>query len=402
MLGSIYTAQSGLQAFSRGLDTISNNVANLNTPGHKANDLMFQDAFYKYLMSGDYENNFPGAQFGNGVKAELTNIVFTQGELQASGNETDAAIDGNGFFILRERGETYYTRGGQFEFDDDGYLVARGSEARVGGLGAGGGLTDITLNGRRSDPANPTSEIRFVNNLSTGSQQHVIEDVEVFDTVGESHELTFTFINDSPRVWLVEIRDEDDNLISSGEEIRFAGDGSPEEGWNSITFTFSPADTDPSDITLFFGDPGSLTGATSFSGGSTSDLAVESQDGYGVGSLTGVEFNRDGVLELSYSNGQTHDGPQLALARFENLQRLVQLSGGRFLPQEGQSPQIGAAAQSGLGEIVGGNVELSNVELTQQFTDMIIVQRGYQASSQIVTVANEMIQQLMDMLRAQR
>lgn len=405
MLGSVYTANSGLLAFSRGLDVVSDNVANLNTPGYKATELQFQDVFYQHLLSGEYQNSFPGAQIGNGGAANLTNVVFSQGDFQETGNETDAAVDGAGFFILREGNETFYTRAGQFEFDDDGYLVARGSDARITGLSSTGELIDITLTGFRSSPPQATSEISFINNLSTGSAQHVIEDVEVYDVLGDSHTLELTFTNNSantPRSWLIEVRDENDDVIASGGEIRFQGNGSPVEDFNAFTFSFAPEEADASEITLHFGEPDSFSGSTSFSAGANSDLAVESQDGYGIGSLLSTSFDHRGVMQLSYSNGQEEEGARLAMARFENNQALLQIGGGRFIPMEGITGQIGGATELGIGEIKSGTVELSNVELTQQFTDMIIIQRGYQASSQVITVANEMMQQLMGVVQGQR
>lgn len=405
MLGSVYTANSGLMAFSKGLDVISGNVANLNTPGYKATQLMFQDVFYQQTLSGGYQNNFPGTQIGNGSATNLTTMLFAQGEFQSTGNETDAAIDGNGFFVVREGGDTFYTRAGQFEFNDDGYLIVKGTDSRVAGLTASGGFTDINLKGLRSDPPNATAKIDFANNLSTGSAQHVLTDVEVIDAVGDTHNLKITFVNNSintPRSWLIEIRDQDNKLIDSGGEIRFQGNGSPEDGFNSYTFTFLPEDTDPNEITLYFGEPNSFSFSTSFSAGADSDLAVESNDGHATGTLTSISFDHKGVMQLSYSNDQTEDGARLALARVENVQNLQSIGGGRFIAPEGTVIEIGGASELGIGEILSGSVELSNVELTQQFTDMIIIQRGYQASSQVITVANEMMQQLMGIMQGGR
>ena len=397
MFGSIYTGMSGLTAYSKGLDVISNNVANLNTPGYKGNDLLFQDLFYGFQLSSEFNNDFSGYQVGFGVKADSTSIVFSQGDVRATGEDTDVAVDGSGFFVLQDGGNNYFTRSGQFVFDKDGYLVSRVTGMRVAAIDESGNLTNINITGSRTSAPSATSEIKFTNNLSTGSTRHEIEET-VLDHAGNEHKLKFTFINNSaeePRSWLVEITDENGDQVGETAEIRFQGNGSPAEDFNALNFTFTPSESDPMDITLKFGEPGSFTGVTSFSGGTQSDMAVAEKDGAGPGALTGIEFDREGLFKIKYSNGTEVEGARLALASFQDLQALQQIGDGLFLAQDNNKATISVATKDGLGEIAGGSIELSNVELTQQFTDLIIVQRGYQASSQILTVANEMMQQLM-------
>lgn len=397
MFGSIYTGMSGLTAYSKGLDTISNNVANLNTPGYKGNDLLFQDLFYGYQLSSDFNNSYSQLQLGAGVKADSTSIVFSQGDVRATGTDTDVAVDGAGFFVLQDGDQQYFTRSGQFVFDEDGYLVSRGTGLRVTALDENGNLTNISITGQRTSTPTPTSEITFTNNLSTGSTRHELQET-VFDHAGNEHKLKFTFVNNNaeePRTWQVEITDENDEQVGETGIIKFQGNGTPAEDFNTLDFTFDPAESDPLNITLKFGESGSFTGVTSFSGGTQSDMAVADKDGNGPGALTGIEFDREGMFKIKYSNGKEVDGAKLALASFQDLQALQQTGDSLFLPGENNKPVISVATQDGLGEIAGGSIELSNVELTQQFTDLIIVQRGYQASSQILTVANEMMQQLL-------
>ncbi len=398
MFGSVYTGMSGLMTFSRGLDVISNNVANLNTPGHKGSDLLFQDLFYRSGLAGEFNQGSTGSQIGNGVTGEKTTIRFSQGELRATGNDTDAAIDGNGFFILRDNGETTYTRAGQFEVDAQGYLVSQNSQARVAGYQSGQ-LEDINISALRNSSPTATSEINLINNLSAGANDHEITDINVFDAIGDQHTLTLR-LNNNAGTWSVDVLDEDDGLIASGGEIRFQGDGSPEEGANTFTFDFTPANVSTSRITLNFGQPGSFSAATSQSGASS--LAVDSQNGFANGALVRLEFGRNGALTAEYSNGQTLEGPRVALAWFNDLQSLRQLGGGLFLAGDSQQPLLDTPTDGVMGEIVGGSIELSNVDLTLEFTDLIIMQRGFQGSSQILTVANEMMQQLLDIGRGGR
>ncbi|WP_316369615.1 flagellar basal-body rod protein FlgF [Candidatus Thiodiazotropha sp. CDECU1] len=400
MFGSIYTGLTGMMAFSQGLDVISNNVANLNTPGYKGNDLLFQDIFYRYGLSSDSNANYPSSEIGNGVTGDRTLMREAQGEIRETGNQNDVAIDGNGLFILRDGEDIYYTRAGQFEIDDDGYLVDRVNQARVAGF-EDGELVDINVSELGNNRPRATTEIILTNNLSINGVEHEIPEVEVFDALGGSHLIDLKFINDGD-LWRVEITDDAENMIASDGEIRFRTDGSPEEGFNRFSFQLAPDDVPATEILLNFGEAGSFTGATSFAAGETSDLVVESQDGYARGALIRMGFDRDGTLTVEYSNGKDNESTQLALAWFDDMQALRQIGGGLFLAGEELEPMIDTPMQGVMGEIVEGSLELSNVELTLEFTDLIIMQRGFQGSSQILTVSNEMIQQLLDIGRGGR
>lgn len=406
MFDSIYNGKTGLLAFSKGLDVLSNNIANLNTPGYKSAELAFRDLFLKYTTLGGNSDE-TSMQMGSGVDTPSTALRFRQGEFRETGNALDAAIDGNGFFVLKNDKGYVYSRAGQLEFDADGFLVDRTSGLHVMGL-QGASLVDITLSGRRSSPPQATSEVVFVGNLSSGSTTHVIRDISVYDALGTNHRLTVNFARNTAAgapsgSWLLEVRDQgaaDPTAVIASGEIRFQGNGSPDTGFNTLSFSYAPAGGAPaSTIVLDFGDPGTFSGTTNFSGGTTSDARVASQNGYAAGSLTKTAFDAQGVLQLTYSNGQTATGESLALAWFQDLQKLVLGGGGIFENNGGETPVLESPATGGMGKIVAGKIELSNVDLTEQFTDMVIIQRGYQASSQVTSVANEMIQQLLEINR---
>jgi flagellar hook protein FlgE len=404
MLSTIYSALSGMLGFSKGLDVVSNNIANLNTPGFKGSELEFRDLFYRYSQDGGAQDG-ARSQIGSGLETKSTRTRFRQGELRDSGNPLDVAVDGNGFLVLKPKdgeqlygvgGGQVYTRAGQLEFGADGFLVERSSGARVMVLD-GGAMHEMSIDNLRTSAPVATTEIRVSGNLSPGSTSADLNNVTVFDQAGQSHTLAIRFNRDPADAahWFVEARDSDNRLLGSGE-VRFQGNGSPAPGANTFSFTFAPASTPSTAITLQFGEPGSFSGVTNFSGPTQSDLQVRSQNGVAAGSLTSATFDEGGALRLSYSNGRTVSGPSLALAWFDDLQALRVSAGSVFVNDGGQAPVIGKAQEGIMGRIAAGRVELSNVELTEQFTDLIILQRGYQASSQVTSVANEMIQQLLD------
>jgi flagellar hook protein FlgE len=388
MLDSILSGLSGLIAFSKGLTNISNNVANLNTPGYKARQLQFSDLFY-HLDPGIGSNGStsPFAN-GSGVEAGSERLSSTQGDFRTTGNDLDIAIDGNGFIVFNRQGEDFYTRAGQFEFDEAGYLVIRGSNDRVQFL-SGGNLVDLNIDGRRTNPPKITTRVSFVDTLNvTQPVPPYSTTATVIDSLGNSHTLTLTFISAAPG-WTVNVT-EGATSIGSGT-IQYDGSGDPVSGLESFDLNYDPAGAaKPMTISFDFSASDSLSTA-----GST--LRMGSQDGIATGALTRATFTEDGVIVFSYSNGQQVTGPTLALASFNNISALEPIGDSAFANRSGQERILGMPNQSVFGTLRGGGVEASNVDLAAQFSELIITQRGYQASSQIITAANEMIQQLLEM-----
>jgi len=387
MIGSIYISMSGMNSFDKGLGNISSNVANMNTNGYKRSDLSFQNT-----LTNEFNQN-------SATEAKLMSTDFTQGELQASSSSTDMAINGLGYFILRDEGNTYYTRSGEFDFDADGFLVHKANGYRVAGLSGTSSLQDINIKDLRAIDSTPTTEIELVGNLSVSGTLHNITDVEVIDDDGNRRVLSLEFTNNSattPQSWLIEVQDETGATIASGLEIRFNPNGSPMDGFNSVNFDLEADSGAITAINLSMGDPGSFNQVTHFSSGSTSSAEIDTVNGSSAGVMVGLEIDKSGNIVVNYSNGESRQASQMALAYFQGNDLLVGQDLGLFQSNGSENPIIGAVDEGGLGIIEGGKIELSNVELTSEFTDMIIIQRGYQASSQILTSANEMIQQLME------
>lgn len=399
MLDSIYSAYTGLLSFNKALSVVSNNVSNMNTPGFKSSDVTFRDLFYQFSSSGG-QSTAQESQIGEGTNTSGTRINFAQGTPSDTGNPLDVAISGNGFFVVKDaNNNTYYTRAGQFDLDTSGYLVDKTTAARVQAITGKSDLSDINLSKLQTSAAKATTDVSFVGNLSRGATSDQIASITVYDSVGGSHTLSMTLTNNNSATtgsWEVQVQDENKNTVGSGE-IRFNADGSPTTGYNTVTVSLAPSGVPASKITMDFGAANGFTGATNFSGGTTSDLKMNTQDGHAAGSLVSTSFDTQGFVTLSYSNGQTAKGPQLALAWFNDLQGLHQYGNEMFTNPTNMTPILGAANGQVMGTLTSNQVELSNVDLTQQFTDLVIIQRGYQSSSQVISVANQMIQQLTDM-----
>lgn len=403
MLESIYIGLTGLTGYSKNLSVIGNNVANLNTVGFKSSQLLFADLFYRTQFGDGATGGEDELALGTGLGITGTQRVFKQGTLRATGNDQDAAIDGNGFFVLRRDAETFYTRAGQFSFDAEGWLVA-GARTRVAAL-AGGTLQDINIKGDRNNAGKPTGKVEFIgtlNNNAGSTAPFTVSGLTVYDSAGRPHTTSVIFTNNravTPGGWLVEAKDEAGKSVASGE-IRFNGDGTPAVGFNSVSLALAPEGSAATTVNLFFGDASSAAGTRSLSV-SASDVRVSTQDGFGVGALVKATFNANGQLVVSYSNGQTSKFDTLALASFNHPQGLAQVEGNLFRAGLDEAPTLGTAGQGPFGKIAASQVELGNVDLAQEFSDLIVTQRGYQASSQIISTANELIQQLFD-IKARR
>ncbi|MEJ1964227.1 MAG: flagellar basal-body rod protein FlgF [Gammaproteobacteria bacterium] len=385
MLGTIYIGLSGMTAYSKGLDVISNNVANLNTPGFKLTDP-------SYSSSGT-----PAG--GAGVSVDTGRASFRQGELRDTGNPLDAGVEGNGFFTLGRDGQQLFTRAGQFEFNKDGDLVDRATGAAVIVSRAAGGQSTFNLDDFRVFDPKATAEVRLQGTLSrTGTATYDLTGIPVIDASGARQVLAAKLIRSATdaTVWTVEVSDAASHAIGSGE-LHFGADGTPVADFNKVTATVKPADLPEFDVVLNFGEAGKFSGVSSLSSAAASQVSVFRQDGVERGVLASTTFDDRGQLTLTYSNGEKKTPATLMLAQFDSSEQLQALGAGLYVAKAGTNVSLAPAQSQGRGTVTASKVEMSNVDLTQQFTDLIIIQRGYQASSQMTSVANEMIQQLLNM-----
>lgn len=393
MLESIYIGMSGLTAYSRGLQTISNNVANLNTAGFKTSTPQFADLYYGQQFARGSSGNPNVGYSGSGVEYGYASLNFKQGDTRPSDGQLDLAIQGNGFLTLLDGKDARYTRTGQFIVDDDGSIRDKSTGLQLAALTGSGDLSGLSVAGKQVNPPQATTVVKFTDNLSTGSTSFSIPNIDIFDATGGKHTLKLDFKPDSgplPGRWKVSVSDEKGAPVQEST-LQFTG-GVPDPGQNKIDVTLHPANAPLLTVSLDFSN-----GVTSYSAGTTSTLRVSSKDGYATGTLSSLSVDQDGQLVIGYSNGQTDKLGAVALASFSNPQELIQMGKGLFDASHAPPPAYRPSNGAGVGKLLSGATEASNVDLSSEFGQLILIQRGFQASSQVVSAANEMMQQLLQM-----
>jgi flagellar hook protein FlgE len=381
MLDTINIGITGLQGFSRGLKVIANNTTNMNTSGYKSAALQFSS-----LFDAGGEN---GGQ-GGGLSAGFTALNFSQGELRQTGNDLDMAIDGHGLFMLKGAdGKIHYSRAGEFQFNSDGVLVNRADGADVLGVGADGNLSTISIGSQHFSTAGATTLVTFGGNLSSSQATQTINAIKVVDTAGGEHQLTATFTSKGSGNWDVSFK-EGSTVVGSGT-IAFSN-GKIATASSSIAFDYTAPGLGATRVTFDFSN-----NVTSFASGSLSTLAMATQNGVAGGELTETAFDANGTLLMTYSNGQTVKGPKLALSRFDTADGLEPAGASELSSVGIPGWHIGTAGSGAFGTVKAGWIEQSNVDLSQEFSNLVITQRGYQASSQVISTANDMLQELFGM-----
>lgn len=384
MLGAIYIGLSGMNAFSKGLTTISNNVTNMNSLGFKSTSVRFTDVFSQGGLGSSYGGS-NSASRGLGVRYATPLLDFGQGENRNTGNGLDLSIQGQGFLAVSDGDRLYYARTGQFTPTDDGQIALLGTRYRLNVMGANGRPQRADFSQHRISPPEATTRISFSQNLSSTATEAVISEIAVYDSLGERHSWRLTLEPvgaASPNEWTATVRDESGTEIGQST-LRFIG-GIMDPSTARFTVNAAPNGVDPLSVEMDFS-----SGVTSFSSGTTSTLGVDDSDGRAMGRLTTIQVTDEGRLELTYSNGETLDLGEIAIAEFSDLQGLRQLGDGIF-DAGGSNVRFSSDSSS----VLSGMLEASNVNLSEQFGDLILIQRGFQASSQVVSVSNDMIQQL--------
>lgn len=388
MLGAIYTGLSGMDAYSEGLQTISNNVANLNTSGFKEQNVSFEEL----VNSGG--SGFLGTESepgGYGVTVGAPSTDFSQGTLQQTDSGLDLAIQGNGFLVVYNNGSEYYMRTGSFSVDSSGHISDQNGD-QLAVLNADNLPEALNISSMETSAPAATTNITFTNNLSSSGTTASVSDIDVYDSQGTEH--VWTVALSSPTTdsagtgtdWTVTVTDSNGNTVGTGT-IDFTN-GAADPGSDTVSVTQTVAGTNPLNVTLDF------SGVTSFSAGTASTISTETVDGNALGTMTGVSVDDNGVVQIAYSNGQTKAAGSVALANVQDPQKLQLLTGGLYKNAQAGEPEYFASGAAGIGTIEASEVEQSNVNLSNEFGDLILIERGYQACSEVVSISNDMIQTL--------
>jgi len=389
MLGAIYIGMSGLSAYSRGIQTVSDNVVNLNSPGFKANSAGFRDVYSSGGGGLTFSSPSSEEQFGSGVRFGGGQVDFSQGDLRQSTGDLDLAIQGGGFLILKDDGETYYARTGQFNVDEKGFISLQGTKYHLTVLDQNNNAKALNIDAMRTSSPLASARVKFSDNLSSSSTSASVSNIAVYDSNGGRHvwQVNFAPVSGVPGQWNVTVVD-DLGATVGGSTLKFIG-SIPDPSQAEITISYAPPNADPMSVVLDF-----TTGVTSYSAGTTSSLRAADTDGHGVGALTNVSIDDEGRVQLIYTNGETDLVGSVALADFRDPQKLTRVGAGLYQNTSSGQGRLLASGKEGIGVLLSRQLEASNVDLSQQFGDLILIQRGFQASSQVVSVANDMIQQL--------
>ncbi len=414
MFTSFSTALSALGAHSTAIDVVGNNLANLNTPGFKASVVSFYDLVTQSLGAGLGET-----QVGFGVARPLTLRQFSQGAIQTSTGPLDAAIQGDGFLVLKNAsGGTIYGRGGNLQVSKTGALLTATGERVQGWVGENGvvdtnGPTgDITIPVGTLRPATATENISFDMNLDATATAGPPPDtfagsIEIFDSLGVSHIISVNFektANPGEWAYSVSIPDADVSspLTPVTGTISFDTSGrlaSPAVTDAMPTLAVTGLASGAADMNVTWGlFNGASSRLTQFA--QTSAISAVSQDGNPAAQLIRVGLGDSGAVLAQYSNGQQVKVGQLAMASVRNPESLLSVGNNAYqLSARSALPAIGLPGTGGRGTILGGAIENSTVDIAREFTNLIILQRGYQANSRVVTTVDEISQETINLKR---
>lgn len=427
ILKAMYSGASGLNAEGQALGVVGDNVANTNTVGFKQSRALFED-----VLGGALGTR---GQIGAGVRMARAQQIFAQGTLVTTGQATDLALNGDGFFVVKGsiggvQGD-FYTRAGQATIREDGTLVNPQNLAFSGYAANGTGgfstqLVPIQISTAALSPK-PTAQIDVTANLDANATppaaawdpanpaqgSNFSTTVTVFDSLGNAHALDVYFRNTGPGAWEYHALAAGDEVSGGtpgqgfevlGGTLNFGGDGAllDSQVTTGGTADFLGANVGQA-LAVNFGTPQSA-GGTGFGGttqfGSPSSVASQGQDGYSSGSLAGVQIDNLGVVNAVYSNGQRLAVAQVAVAKFNSNDGLGRAGQNLWTAtRESGEASVGAAGEGGRGAVVAGSLEQSNVDIAAQFVDLIAHQRAFQANSKTITTADEMLQELVNLKR---
>lgn len=410
-------ALSGLSSNARAIDVVSGNLANLNTTGYKSQSVSFQD-----LVS----ESLGGATSGGGVGGNTvtqTSRQFSQGSVQTTNQPFDAAIQGSGFFVLRTGGgQQVYSRAGNFKIDAHGHLLSSGGQfvqgwnAANGTLNTSGGVRDINL--PISDLRQPSATTSFSLNVNLNASAVVgansgtfTSPIQVVDSQGSTHVLTVTYTESSANNWdyTVTIPSADlaagagtDTTLSHGSLV-FDGSGhlkTPDSKADPINVAITGLADGATDMAMNWNlyNTNGVASITAYSQASAN--LSSTQNGVPSSQLTGLSIGTDGAVLAHYSNGDLVSVAQLALASVLNPDSMQELGNNTYgITSATSLPAVGVPGTGSRGQIVGGSLESSTVDIAREFTNLLTYERGYQANSKVITTEDDILQETVGLKR---
>jgi len=439
MMRALYAGVMGLRAHQVRMDVIGNNIANVNTTAFKASRVNFSDMYNQTLGGAASPTATTGGvnpkQVGQGVGVSSIDVITTGGSLQATGKVTDLAIAGEGFFVLKEGGRFNYTRAGNFDFDEQGNLVNPSTGQRVQGWlpNAAGTfptrdastIGDVKINKTDNVLAKATTKISFDQALNAASPLGTVHTAAatVIDSLGTKHTVTLSLTKVANNAWDITAKDENGAPIPLTNTYSAGATTAPAPAVGTARIQFNSDGSLMDDDAITTNTPVQLALAYPVANGAvnpvnakidlskviqpaltgdvdTSSLRWLESDGYTTGTLTGISIDSRGVATGYYSNGTFRDIAQVAMANFANPAGLNKEAGNNWSESTNSGlALIGAAEEGGRGAIASNNLEMSNVDLSAEFTNMIVTQRGFQANSRIITTADEMLQEIVALKR---
>ncbi|BBB93179.1 MAG TPA: flagellar hook protein FlgE [Methylomusa anaerophila] len=436
MMRSLFSGVAGLKNHQTRMDVIGNNIANVNTVGFKASRVTFQDVLSQTMQGasapqGDRGGSNP-MQVGLGVGVASIDTLFTESSFQPTGKQEDLAIQGNGLFILADGNNQYYTRAGNFDYDTLGNYTMQGNGLKVQGWMADANgvidtstpLTGITIPVGQAMPAKATSDpvpasfpkggVTFQGNLAADVETTAVDPnasltnttITVYDAQGNAHKIGGTFAKTGANTWTWTPNATADTGATVAGASTIVFDAATGRCFDTTTSTYEGATVigaitvtpvAPIGAPAFTFNP-DFSALTQFGGESTANSVT--QTGYAAGSLLNKTISTDGVITGRFSNGMSMDLAQIAMATFNNPGGLVKEADTLFSKSNNSGePRIGIANTGGRGSFRPESLEMSNVNLAEEFSNMIITQRGFQANSRIITTTDEMLQDLTNLKR---
>jgi len=412
MGSALWSGISGLNASSKQMDVIANNVANVNTIGYKAGKTFFADVLSQSISGGSSGS----MQVGRGVEVTEVGTLFGPGSFETTGNATDLAIDGDGFFMVNdEDAATFYTRAGAFHLDSNGNLVDTNGYKLQGYnfFGAATGMiTDISLRNVQSAPETTTEYSVGVNlNSETAATDMYTTTQTVYDSLGDRHSLGITFTKTATNgEWAFQVALDGVNAACPYTGFQFDSDGNLANIYNGAAWV-APADMAVTFAALANGATIGAGNVINWDLAGTSALSITqyasasvikslTNDGYASGLLKSLSVRNDGTINGFFTNGQTSDLAQLVLGDFDNTWGLRKMGSNLFAETVTSGPAIrNVPGASGMGDVSSNSLEMSNSDLATEFVNMITAQKAYSANARVITTQDQMMTELMNIKR---